>query len=280
MNTFRTALFMTVLTLLLVFVGRVLGGPNGMAIALVVAAVMNFGAYWFSDRMVLSMYGAREMSPAEAPELHAMVQQLAARAHLPVPKVYIIESDTPNAFATGRNPDHAAVAVTTGILRILNRQELLGVLGHEMTHVLNRDILIGTISATFAGAISMLASMAQWGAFLGGGRSDEEGGGVGGLIGTVLFSIVASIAATLVQLAISRSREYLADEGGARLAGNPRYLAGALAKLERGVEQIPMDANPATAHMFIVNPLRGNGVMSLFSTHPPIEERIRRLNAM
>lgn len=280
MNTFRTALFMTVLTLLLVFVGRVLGGPNGMAIALMLAAVMNFGAYWFSDRMVLAMYGAREASPAEAPELHGMVRELASRAGLPVPKVYIIENDTPNAFATGRNPEHAAVAVTTGILRILNRQELMGVLGHEMTHVKNRDILIGTIAATFAGAISMLASMAQWGAFLGGGRSDEEGGGVGGLIGTLIFSFVASIAATLVQLAISRSREYLADEGGARLAGDPRYLAGALAKLERGVERIPMEANPATAHMFIVNPLRGGGVMSLFSTHPPIEERIRRLNAM
>jgi len=280
MNTFRTALFMTVLTLLLVFVGRVLGGPNGMAIALVVAAAMNFGAYWFSDRMVLAMYGAREASPAEAPELHGMVRELASRAGLPVPKVYIIENDSPNAFATGRNPEHAAVAVTTGILRILNRQELLGVMGHEMTHVKNRDILIGTVAATFAGAISMLASMAQWGAFLGGGRSDEEGGGVGGIIGTLLFSFVASIAATLVQLAISRSREYLADEGGARLAGNPRYLAGALARLERGVERTPMEANPATAHMFIVNPLRGGGVMSLFSTHPPMEERIRRLNAM
>lgn len=280
MNTFRTAVFMTLLTLLLVFVGRILGGPNGMAIAFVVAAVMNLGAYWFSDQMILSMYRAREVGPAEAPELHRMVRELAARAHLPVPKVCIIESETPNAFATGRNPEHAAVAVTTGILHLLSRQELLGVLGHEMTHIRNRDILIGTIAATFAGAISMLASMAQWGAFFGGGRSDEEGGGAGGLIGTLIFSFVASIAATLVQMAISRSREYLADEGGARLAGNPRYLAGALARLEGGVQRHPMDANPATAHMFIVNPLRGDGVMSLFSTHPPTAERIRRLNSM
>lgn len=271
---------MTLLTLLLVFVGRILGGPNGMAIAFVVAAVMNLGAYWFSDQMILSMYRAREVGPAEAPELHRMVRELAARAHLPVPKVCIIESETPNAFATGRNPEHAAVAVTTGILHLLSRQELLGVLGHEMTHIRNRDILIGTIAATFAGAISMLASMAQWGAFFGGGRSDEEGGGAGGLIGTLIFSFVASIAATLVQMAISRSREYLADEGGARLAGNPRYLAGALARLEGGVQRHPMDANPATAHMFIVNPLRGDGVMSLFSTHPPTAERIRRLNSM
>lgn len=280
MNTFRTAALMTLLTLLLVFVGRILGGPNGMAVAFVIAAVMNLGAYWFSDQVILRMYRAREVGPAEAPELHGMVRELAARAHLPVPRVCIIESETPNAFATGRNPEHAAIAVTTGILHLLSRQELFGVLGHEMTHIRNRDILIGTIAATFAGAISMLASMAQWGAFLGGGRSDEEGGGVGGLIGTLIFSFVASIAATLVQMAISRSREYMADEGGARLAGNPRYLAGALARLEGGVQRHPMDANPATTHMFIVNPLRGDGMTNLFRTHPPTEERIRRLNSM
>jgi heat shock protein HtpX len=269
---------MTVLTLLLVFAGRALGGQSGMVIALVMATVMNFGAYWFSDRMVLAMYGAREASEREAPELYSMVRELAMSAAIPAPRVYIIENDTPNAFATGRSPEHAAVAVTTGILRILDRNELMGVLAHELAHVKHRDILIGTIAATFAGAISMLASMAQWGAILGGGRDDEEGGG--GIIGTFIFSIIASIAATLVQLAISRSREYLADEGGARLVGEPRYLANALYKLHQGVDRFPMHANPATAHMFIVNPLRGGGVMRLFSTHPPMEERIKRLMDM
>ena len=237
MSTLRTALLMTVLTLLLVIVGRGLGGQSGMVIAFVMATVMNFGAYWFSDRMVLSMYRAREVNEMEAPELYSMVREIALKAALPVPRVYIIESDTPNAFATGRNPEHAAVAVTTGILRILDRNELMSVLAHELAHVKHRDILIGTIAATFAGAISMLASMAQWGAILGGGRDDEEGGG--GIIGTIIFSIVASIAATLV--------------------GEPRYLANALYKLHHGVERFPMHANPATAHMFIVNPLRGGG---------------------
>jgi heat shock protein HtpX len=277
-NTLKTALFMTVLTLLLVFTGRALGGQSGMLVALVVAVVMNFGAYWFSDRMVLAMYGAKEVNDAEAPELHSMVRELAMRADLPMPRVYVIENQTPNAFATGRNPKHAAVAVTTGILQILKREELLGVLGHELAHIKNRDILIGTITATFAGAISMLASMAQWGALLGGGKDEEEGGG--SLIGTIAFSIVASVAATLIQLAISRSREYLADEGGAKLVGELRYLAHALHKLHHGVDRLPMAANLSTAHMFIVNPLRGGGVMRLFSTHPPMEERIRRLNAM
>lgn len=278
MNTLKTALFMTMLTLLLVFAGRALGGQSGMVIALGMAVVMNMGAYWFSDRIVLSMYGAREVQEHEAPELFGMVRSLAVKAELPMPKVYIIQNDTPNAFATGRNPEHGAVAVTTGILRILNQNELLGVLAHEMSHIKHRDILIGSIAATFAGAISTLASMAQWGAILGGGSSDDEDGG--GILGTFVFSIIASLAATLIQLAISRSREYLADQGGAQLAGDPRHLASALYKLHRGVEQIPMHANPATAHMFIMNPLRGDGVMRLFSTHPPMEERIRRLNAM
>ncbi len=279
MNALKTALLMTILTLLLVFAGNALGGRSGMVIAFVMAAVMNFGAYWFSDRMVLSMYGAREVSETEAPELLSMVRELSARGGLPMPRVYIVENDAPNAFAAGRSPDHAAVAVTTGILRILNRNELMGVLAHELAHIKNRDILIGTIAATFAGAVGMMASMAQWGALLGGGRSDEEEGG-GGMIGTIIFSIIASIAATLVQLAISRSREYLADEAGARLVGEPAFLAGALHKLHHGVERIPMQANPSTAHMFIVNPLRAGGVLRLFSTHPPMEERIRRLNAM
>jgi heat shock protein HtpX len=279
MNTLKTAFFMTVLTLLLVFAGQALGGRSGMVIAFGMAVVMNFGAYWFSDRMVLAMYRAQEVSERDALELHSMVRELSMRAGLPMPRVYIIENYTPNAFATGRNPKHAAVAVTTGILEILNRDELMGVLAHELAHIKNRDILIGTVAATFAGAISMLASMAQWGAILGGGSSDDEDGG-GNIITTLIFSIIASIAATLIQLAISRSREYLADESGARLAGEPRHLANALYKLHHGVERFPMQANPATAHMFIMNPLTGGGVMRLFSTHPPIEERIERLSRL
>ena len=279
MNTLKTALFMTALTLLLVFAGNALGGQSGMAIAFGMAVVLNFGAYWFSDRMVLAMYRAKEVSESESPELHSMVRELADRANLPMPRVYIIENQTPNAFATGRNPKHAAVAVTTGILQILNREELRGVLAHELAHIRNRDILIGTGAATLAGAIGMLASMAQWGAILGGGSSEDEDGG-GSIITTIVFSIVASTAATLIQLAISRSREYLADESGAELAGEPRSLARALHKLHHGVERTPMQANPATAHMFIVNPLAGGGALRLFSTHPPVEDRIERLSRL
>ena len=279
MNTIKTGLLMTVLTLLLIFVGNALGGRSGMVFAFFLAAAMNFGAYWFSDRIVLRMYRAQEVDDNNAPELMSMVRELAQRGGLPMPKVYIIQNDSPNAFATGRNPAHAAVAVTTGIMRILSREELMGVLGHELSHIKHRDILIGTVAATFAGAISILASMARWGAIFGGGRDDEEGGG-GNILFVFLFSMIASFAAMLVQMAISRSREYLADEGGARLAGNPRFLSRALQKLQMGAEQIRMDANPATAHMFIVNPLRGGGVMSLFSTHPPMEKRIERLNQM
>jgi heat shock protein HtpX len=280
MNTMRTFVLMAALTILLVLVGQAVGGQNGAIFAFVVAAAMNFGAYWFSDRVVLSMYGAQEVTQAEAPELHGMVRELARRAGLPMPRVYLIDSDTPNAFATGRNPEHGAVAVTTGIMRILNRDELMGVIGHELSHIAHRDILIGTIAATFAGAISMLASMAKWGAIFGGGRDNEEGSGGGNILVAIVFSMVASLAAVLIQMAISRSREFLADEGGARLAGDPRFLARALEKLERGVDRAPMDANPATAHMFIVNPLRGGGVLSLFSTHPPMEKRIARLLSM
>jgi heat shock protein HtpX len=242
---------------------------------------MNFFSYWFSDKIVLRMYGAREVSQSEAPELYGIVAELTSKASLPMPKVYIMENDTPNAFATGRNPQHAAVAVTTGILRILSRDELMGVIGHELSHISHRDILISTIAATMAGAISILATMARWGAMFGGfGRSDdEEGGGGGNFLVVILVSIFASIAAMLIQLAISRSREYLADEGGAHLS-NPLSLAKALEKLEVASQRIPMKANPSTAHMFIVNPLRGGGVLSLFSTHPPIEERIARLEEM
>jgi heat shock protein HtpX len=277
MNSIKTGILMTILTLLFIFVGQALGGRNGAIFAFVLAVVMNFGAYWFSDRVVLTMYRAKEVGEEEAPELYSIVRELAHRAGLPMPRVCIIQNDTPNAFATGRNPQHAAVAVTSGILSILNRDELMGVLGHELTHVGNRDILISSVAATFAGAISILASMARWGAIFGGGRDDEGGGNI---LFVFVFSMVAAFAAMLIQMAISRSREYMADTGGAKLAGDPTYLAHALEKLQRGVARVPMKANPSTAHMFIVNPLKGGGVNSLFSTHPPIEKRIERLMGM
>jgi heat shock protein HtpX len=280
MNHFKTFLLMLVLTALFILVGTAIGGRSGAIYAFVFAALMNFFTYWFSDKIVLRMYGAREVSQSEAPELYGVVAELTSKASLPMPKVYIMENETPNAFATGRNPEHAAVAVTTGILKILSKEELMGVIGHELSHIRNRDILISTIAATIAGAISMLATMARWGAMFGGFRSDNEEGGRGGNILVVLLvSIFASIAAMLIQMAISRSREYMADEGGAHLA-HPLSLAKALGKLEVAAQRIPMEANPSTAHMFIVNPLRGGGVLSLFSTHPPIEERIARLEEM
>jgi heat shock protein HtpX len=280
MNRFKTFLLMLLLTALFILVGTALGGRTGAVYAFVFAALMNFITYWFSDKIVLRMYGAREVSQSEAPELYGIVAELTSKASLPMPRVYVIENDTPNAFATGRNPGHAAVAVTSGILRILSRDELMGVIGHELSHVQHRDILISTIAATMAGAISMLATMARWGAMFGGFRSSDEEGGRGGNILVVLFvSIFASIAAMLIQLAISRSREYLADEGGAHLS-HPLSLARALGKLETAAQRTPMEANPSTAHMFIVNPLTGKGVHSLFSTHPPIEERIARLEEM
>jgi heat shock protein HtpX len=271
---------MLVLTVIFILVGTVIGGKSGAIYAFIFAALMNFFSYWFSDKIVLRMYGAREVSQGEAPELYGIVAELTSKASLPMPKVYIMENDTPNAFATGRNPEHAAVAVTSGILRILSRDELMGVIGHELSHIQHRDILIGTIAATMAGAISILATMARWGAMFGGVRSDdEEGGGGGNILVVIIVSIFASIAAMLVQMAISRSREYLADEGGAHLS-HPLSLAKALGKLEVAAQRVPMNANPSTAHMFIVNPLRGGGVLSLFSTHPPIEERIARLEEM
>jgi heat shock protein HtpX len=278
MNTTRTFLLMALMTVLLVFVGNLLGGQNGMIMAFLFAVVMNFGSYWFSDKMVLRMYRAREVTKADAPELVGMVEDLAVRAGLPMPRVYVIPDDQPNAFATGRNPSHAAVAVTQGILRTLSHDELRGVLGHELTHVQHRDILIGTVAATMAGAISMIANMAQWGMMFGGSRSDDREGG--SPLGGIMMMLVAPFAAMLIQMAISRSREYLADEGGATISGNPLFLASALRKLEKKVEQIPMQASPSTAHMFIVNPLSGGGLMKLFSTHPPMEERIARLEAM
>jgi len=279
MNTIKTALLLGALTGLLMLIGGLFGGQQGVVIAFIFAMVMNFGSYWFSDKLVLRMYKARPVSESEAPELHAMVKNLALKASLPMPHVYIISGDTPNAFATGRDEHHAVVAVTEGILRILDRDELEGVISHELTHIKNRDMLIGSIAATLAGTIVMLAHMAQWAAIFGGAsRDDEEGGG--GIIGLILMAVLAPIAAAIIQMAISRSREYLADAGGAKISGKPYDLAGALEKLSRASRAIPMKANPSTAHMFIVNPLTRRSLMNLFSTHPPIEERIARLRSM
>lgn len=278
MNTLRTTFLLALLTVLLVMAGGAIGGRSGMTFALIMAGVMNFVSYWFSDRIVLAMYGAQEVSEAEQPQFYGMVRQLSLQAGIPMPRVYIIPSETPNAFATGRNPEHAAVAATTGILRILTRDELIGVMAHELSHVKHRDILISSIAAAVAGAITYLAHMAQWAAIFGGGRDRDEEGGSG--FGMIIMAIVAPIAAMLIQMAISRSREYEADRGGASVSGNPLYLASALRKLQMANQQIPMDANPATAHMFIVNPLTGGGIMSLFSTHPPLEERVRKLEEM
>ncbi|OGU08274.1 MAG: protease HtpX [Geobacteraceae bacterium GWC2_55_20] len=282
MNRFKTTILLSLLTILLVSMGGAIGGQGGMIIAFGMAAVMNFGSYWFSDKIVLKMYNAQEITREVHPSFYGMVERLAGRAGLPMPKVYIIPDDSPNAFATGRNPEHAAVAATEGILRILTPDELEGVMAHELAHVKNRDILISTIAATFAGAISMIGNMLQWGAMFGAGRGDDEdGGGVGGLIGTLAMAIVAPIAAMLIQMAVSRSREYLADASGAEICGRPLALAGALRKLHNASQAIPLhDARPATAHMFIVNPLTGGGMMSLFSTHPPMEERIARLESL
>jgi heat shock protein HtpX len=277
-NMFKTALLLAVLTAMLVVIGDAVGGRQGMLVAFVFAIVMNFFSYWFSDKMVLAMYGARPIEEAQAPGLYAIVRRLALRAQIPMPRVYMIESDSPNAFATGRNPEHAAVAVTEGIMRILDDEELEGVLAHELAHVANRDILISTIAATLAGAITYLAHMAQWAAMFGGGRRDDEEGG--SPFAAILMAIVAPIAAMLVQLAVSRSREFQADASGAKYAGRTWGLAKALEKLDMAAHQVPLPANPATAHLFIVNPLSGRSLMRLFSTHPPIEERIARLRAM
>lgn len=278
MNGLKTMVLMVTLSLMLVAVGAMLGGKSGMTYALIMAFVMNFISYWFSDKIVLKMYGAREVQEVEAPALYGSVRRLATAAGLPMPRVYIIEENQPNAFATGRNPEHGAVAVTTGIMRILSREELEGVIAHELAHIKNRDILVGTVAATIAAAISYVAQMAQWAMLFGGRNSDEDRGGHP--LVAIVMMIVGPIAAMLVQMAISRSREYGADEGGARIAGNPLYLASALRKLHNASQRIPLQANPATAHMFIVNPLSGGGIARLFSTHPPLEERIARLEQM
>ncbi len=279
MNTIKTTFLMALLTVLFILVGNALGGQSGMVMAFMFAIVMNFGSYFFSDKIVLMMYRAKEIQREDYATLFSMLEEMTMKANIPMPRVYIIESDQPNAFATGRNPEHSAVAVTTGILQTLSNEELKGVLGHELSHVIHRDILIGTIAATVAGAISMLANMAQWAMIFGGGRRDDRE--EGSPFGSILMLILAPIAAMLIQMAISRSREFLADEGGAQLSGNPFYLSNALRKLDTKSKLIPMDATPATAHMFIVSPLSGGkAFINLFSTHPPMEERIARLEAM
>jgi heat shock protein HtpX len=278
MNVFRTTLLLTALTLLFVLVGQAVGGTDGAVFAFALAVVMNMGAYWFSDKLVLTMYRAQPISPNEAPRLYSMVKELATNAGLPMPKLYLIPSQSPNAFATGRNPQNAVVAVTEGIMSLLSEEELRGVLAHELAHVRNRDMLVGSIAATLAGAISMLAFMARWAAiFGGGGRDDRDNGGA---IGLLAAAIVAPIAAMLIQLAVSRTREYGADSSGARIAGSPYGLASALEKLEMAAQRRPLQANPASAHLFIVNPIRGKSVWNLLSTHPPIQERVRRLREL
>jgi len=279
-NNMKTLFLLAGLTALMVFLGKVIGGQSGMMVAFILALGMNFFSYWFSDKLILRMYGAQEVDAAQAPELHRIVEELSREAGVPKPKVFIVPTESPNAFATGRNPEHGAVAVTEGILRLLTPTELKGVLAHEMGHIAHRDILIQTVAATLAGAIMIVADMARWGAILGVGSSrDEEGGGLGNL-GMLVMAILAPIAAMLIQMAISRSREYLADEAGARFSHNPESLARALEKLAYGVQAVPLEANPSTEPLFIVNPLMGGGLMSLFSTHPPIEDRIARLRAM
>ena len=278
MNSLKTTFLMAVLTVLLVLAGGALGGEGGMMMAFIFALVMNGVSYWFSDKIVLRMYGAKEISADEAPKLRRIVEDLTLRARMPMPKLYLIPQEAPNAFATGRDEKHAVVAVTQGILEILDERELRGVLAHELSHIKNGDILIGTIAAAMAGAISMLANMAHWGMIFG-GRSDDNREG-GHPIVALAMIIIAPLAAMLVQMAISRGREFGADATGAAVSGDPLSLASALRKLEQGAQRLPMDANPATAHLFIVSPLTGGGLMTLFSTHPSMEERIRRLEEM
>src|SRR5688572_12849170 len=276
-NTLKTGILLAALTGLLVVLGGFLGGSNGAVLGFVIALAMNFGSYWFSDRIALKMAGAREVSYAEAPQLHDMVAQLAQESGLPKPRVAIVESAAPNAFATGRNAKHGLVAVTTGILKILDRRELAAVLSHELGHIRNRDILVSTIAATIAGAITMVAQIAQFGMIFGGGSSDDDDDGAIGLLGGLVMIILAPIAATIIQLAISRSREFGADKTGADVGGDPEALASALEKLEAYSRQIPLPVNPAASHMFIVKPLTGFSMQSLFNSHPPTEQRVARL---
>ena len=274
-NWFKTMLLLGIMTSLIVWIGGLFGGMHGMILAFILAMGMNFFSYWYSDKIVLRMYKAKEVTPQQNPDIYQMVSQIAGSANLPVPKIYIIPENAPNAFATGRNPEHAVVAVTEGLLNLMDRNEIMGVIAHEMAHIKNRDILIGSIAATMAGAIMIIAGMARWTAFLGGGSDDDEGGL--GIIGLIAMSIIAPLAAMLVQMAISRSREYLADATGASFTNQPEGLADALEKLGSYSKKLPMHSEPGTAHMFIVNPLSGGGLTSLFSTHPPLEARIARL---
>lgn len=277
MNALKSFILMLVMTLLVIWVGQMIGGRDGMIMAFVFAGVMNFVSYWFSDKIVLMMYGAKEIKETEMPGLYDVVRRLTQSAKIPMPRVYIINTNMPNAFATGRDPKHAAVAVTRGILDILNDEELAGVIAHELSHVKNRDILISTIAATMAGAIFMLARMAQFAAIFGGGGRDR---GNGNVLGALAVAIVAPIAAMIIQMAVSRSREYFADETGAKISGKPLALANALRKLQAGVRHNPANVNPTTAHMFIVNPFSGKSLLTVFSTHPPMDDRIKRLEAM
>ncbi|MFC1814932.1 zinc metalloprotease HtpX [Thermodesulfobacteriota bacterium] len=275
-NQIRTTVLLAIFTAIILWIGQLLGGHKGMIAALIIAAGMNFFSYWFSHKIVLGMYHAREITPQDRPEIYEMVRSLSQRAGLPMPKLYIIPQEAPNAFATGRNPQHAVLAVTEGLLNLMDRDEIMGVLAHELAHVKNRDILIGSIAATMAGAIMLLATMARWSVILGGGSGDDEKGGMGAF-GLLIMSILAPLAAMLIQMAISRSREYLADKTGAGFAGKPEGLARALEKLGTYSHRLQLQANPATAHMFIVNPLSGKKFANLFSTHPPLEARIAHL---
>jgi heat shock protein HtpX len=277
-NTMKTFILMAALTALFMFAGQAFGGQSGMVFALVMALAMNFFAYWYSDKLALTMSRAREVSSGQAPQLHAMIEELARNAGLPKPKVYVMPGQTPNAFATGRNPEHAAIAVTEGLLQLLQRDELGGVIGHELGHIKNRDILISSIAAVMAGAISYLATMAQWAMIFGGGGNDDKGRS--NLFAMLAMMIIAPLAAAIIQMAISRNREYLADATGAKICGHPISLANALQRLEDYNHRMPLKVNPATAQMYIVNPLAGGTMARLFSTHPPIRERIKRLQAM
>ncbi|MBF0225646.1 MAG: zinc metalloprotease HtpX [Desulfobacterales bacterium] len=275
-NQIKTVILMSIMTIFIIIIGGLLGGQVGMIFAFIFACGMNFVSYWYSDKIVLKMYNAQLITPGQEPELYNSVEELTRRAGIPVPKIYIIPTEDLNAFATGRNPEHAVVAVTMGLLRNMNKEEVMGVLAHEIAHIKNRDILIGTIAASMAGAIMMIANMAKWSAIFGIGRNRDDEGGLG-VFGTIVLSIIAPMAAVLIQMAISRSREYLADSTGASFMGSGESLAKALETLEHRPQRISMEVNPATAHMFIVNPLSGKNLMALFSTHPPIEDRIRRL---
>ncbi|SMC56345.1 zinc metalloprotease HtpX [Sporomusa malonica] len=280
MNTLKTTILLAALTGLLVAVGAFFGGTKGMTFMFVISILMNFGSYWFSDKIVLKMYGAQEVTPQDAPDLIRMVSNLAQKAKMPMPKVYIINTEVPNAFATGRDPEHGVVAVTTGIMRALNYEELEGVVAHELAHIKNRDTLISTIVASVAGVITMIANIAQWSAFLGFGRSDDEEGGIGGIVEFIFLVVLAPLAATLIQLGVSRSREYLADQTGGTVSGNPLALASALKKIEYYAKhQVMPEATPATSHLFIVNPFSGAGgmIVSLFSTHPATADRVAKL---